>query len=66
MLTWMLFELAKDQEYQSKMREEIALVRDKVSQRGDDDFTVADLDSMTFVIAGMKVGCMQVSRHAFN
>ena len=54
MLTWMLFELARDQEYQSKMREEIALVRDKVSQRGDDDFTVADLDSMTFVIAGMK------------
>ncbi|KZT63987.1 cytochrome P450 [Daedalea quercina L-15889] len=54
MLTWMLYELAKDQEYQSKMREEIALVRDRVSQRGDDEFTVADLDSMSFVIAGMK------------
>ncbi|TFY57341.1 hypothetical protein EVJ58_g7079 [Rhodofomes roseus] len=54
MLTWMTWELAKDQDYQAKMRQEIAAVRAKVSERGDDDFTVADLDSMTFVIAGLK------------
>lgn len=56
MLTWIMFELAKDQAYQSKLRDEIAAVRAKVTARGDDDFTVADLDSMTFVIACMKVG----------
>ena len=55
MLTWLMYELAKDQEYQEKMRDEIAAVRAKVTERGDDDFTVADLDSMQFVIAGMKV-----------
>lgn len=55
MLTWMVWELAKDDEYQGKMRDEIAAMRAKVAERGDDDFTVADLDSMPFVIAGMKV-----------
>ena len=55
MLTWMMYELAKDQEYQEKMRDEVAAVRTKVTERGDDDFTVADLDSMQFVNAGMKV-----------
>ena len=55
MLTWMVYELAKDQDYQQKMRYEITAVRAKVAERGDDDFTVADLYSMPFVIAGMKV-----------
>ncbi|KAI0719203.1 PAH-inducible cytochrome P450 monooxygenase PC-PAH 1 [Fomitopsis betulina] len=46
--------LLHDDEYQGKMRDEIAAMRAKVAERGDDDFTVADLDSMPFVIAGMK------------
>lgn len=59
MLTWMLYELAKDEEYQGKMRDEIAAVRAKVAERGDDDFTVADLDGMQFGIAAMKV-CVRI------
>ncbi|TFY57340.1 hypothetical protein EVJ58_g7078 [Rhodofomes roseus] len=53
-LTWLLWELAKDVNYQRKMREEIATARADVIARGDADFTVADLESMEYVNAAIK------------
>lgn len=52
MLFW---ELAKDVKYQQKMREEITAVRADAVARGDIDFTVADLESMVYVNAAIKV-----------
>ncbi|KAH9854395.1 PAH-inducible cytochrome P450 monooxygenase PC-PAH 1 [Lenzites betulinus] len=53
-MTWMLYELARHPEYQSKMREEVRAIRARVAERGDSDFSVSDLDAMTYVLAGMK------------
>lgn len=60
MLFW---ELAKDVSYQQKMREEIAAVHADVVARGDTDFSVADLDSMVYVNAAIKVctACVELS-----
>jgi cytochrome P450 len=52
-LSWMLYELAKHQEYQSKMREEIAGTRARLRT---DDFTIDDLENMPFVVGCLKVG----------
>ena len=52
MLFW---ELAKDVGYQQKIREEIAAVRADVVARGDIDFSVADLESMVYMNAAIKV-----------
>ena len=54
-LSWALWEIAKLPEYQEKMRAEIASVRGKVTDRGDNDFTMEDLESMTYVNAALKV-----------
>lgn len=53
-ITWLLYELARYPEYQSKIREEVRATRARVTKRGDSDFSVSDLDSMTFCIAAMK------------
>ncbi|KAI0829070.1 PAH-inducible cytochrome P450 monooxygenase PC-PAH 1 [Trametes gibbosa] len=53
-MTWMLYELARHPEYQSKMREEVRAIRARVAERGDSEFSVSDLDSMTYVLAAMK------------
>ncbi|KAJ6524400.1 cytochrome P450 [Mycena vulgaris] len=53
-LTWWLWELAKHPESQSRIRDEIAGVRAKVGARGDAEFSVADLDGMTFMLATLK------------
>ena len=53
-MTWMLYELARHPEYQSKMREEVRAIRARVTERGDTDFSVSDLDAMTHVLAAMK------------
>jgi len=55
-LTWLFWELAKNPKYQTKMREEIAAARDRVTARGDTEYTVADLESMTYVNAAIKEG----------
>ena len=53
-MTWLLWELAKHPEYQAQMRAEIKAVRARVTERGDADFSVSDLDSMSYCIAAMK------------
>ncbi|KAI0640269.1 PAH-inducible cytochrome P450 monooxygenase PC-PAH 1 [Trametes polyzona] len=53
-MTWMLYELARHPDYQSKMREEVRAIRARVAERGDSEFSVTDLDSMTYVLAAMK------------
>ena len=57
-LTWALWELSKIPEFQEKMRAEIAIVRGKITERGDSDFTVEDLESMQYVNAALKVSSM--------
>ncbi|EMD37290.1 hypothetical protein CERSUDRAFT_113940 [Gelatoporia subvermispora B] len=53
-MTWLLWELSKHPEWQDKLREEIGCIRDRVTTRGDSDFSVADYDAMANVIAAMK------------
>ncbi|PIL24888.1 cytochrome P450 [Ganoderma sinense ZZ0214-1] len=53
-LTWLLYELARHPEYQQKMRDEVRAIRARVAERGDADFSVADLDAMTYCFAAMK------------
>jgi len=53
-MNWLLWELSKDLEYQALCREEIAHVRSQVIARGDEDLSVADLESMPYVTAIVK------------
>lgn len=53
-MNWLLWELSKDLEYQALCRDEIAQIRSQVIARGDDDFTMADLESMPYVTAIIK------------
>ena len=54
-MNWLLWELSKDLEYQALCREEITRVRAQVIARGDDDFSVADLENMPYLTAILKV-----------
>lgn len=54
-MNWVLMELAKNPEYQSQVREEIAHLRTEVVARGDDDFNMADLERMPLLTAAIKV-----------
>jgi len=51
-MTWFFYELAKHPESQVRIREEIAAVRAKSAS---EDYTAADLDSMTYTQAALKV-----------
>jgi len=53
-MNWLLWELSKDLEYQALCREEIAHVRAEVIARGDDDFSMTDLENMPHVTAIIK------------
>ncbi|KAI0706269.1 cytochrome P450 [Cerioporus squamosus] len=53
-MSWLLFELARHPEHQALLREEIQAVRARVTERGDSDFTVDDMDSMPLVVATIK------------
>ena len=57
--SWVLWELAKDPAFQDQVREEIKAARAQVTARGDADFTIADLDSLTLLQAALKV-CSQL------
>ena len=54
-LSWLLWELSKHPQYQTRMREEIRICRAKATARGDTRFTIDDLDSMTAVVNALKV-----------
>ena len=54
-LSWMLYELSKNPEYQTRIREEIRAVRARAVERGDTAFTPEDLDSMQYTLAAIKV-----------
>ncbi|KAF8587081.1 cytochrome P450 [Ramaria rubella] len=53
-VTWALYELSRHPDFQNQVREEIQTTRAKAAQRGDDELSVADLDSMTYLLALMK------------
>ncbi|KAI0641434.1 PAH-inducible cytochrome P450 monooxygenase PC-PAH 1 [Trametes meyenii] len=53
-ISWMLYELARHPKYQTKLRDEVKAIRAQVAERGDSDFSVSDLDAMTYVLATMK------------
>ncbi|KIJ31170.1 hypothetical protein M422DRAFT_267252 [Sphaerobolus stellatus SS14] len=51
---WALYQLSLHREYQTLIREEIAATRAAAAERGDSDLTIADLDSMKYLLAAMK------------
>ncbi|KAH9025548.1 cytochrome P450 [Lactarius hengduanensis] len=51
-LTWYFYAIAKHPEAQVRIREEIALVRARAT---GEEFTIADLDSMAYTLATLKV-----------
>ncbi|KDQ64164.1 hypothetical protein JAAARDRAFT_201555 [Jaapia argillacea MUCL 33604] len=53
-LTWTLWELAKNPQMQSRLRDEIRSVERNVRQRGDTDFTLADIEGMSYLQAVLK------------
>ncbi len=54
-VSWMLLELARHPEYQTRLREEIRARREVVQARGDTRFTIDDLESMTLLNNAIKV-----------
>jgi cytochrome P450 len=54
-MNWVLWELSKDPEYQALCREEIAHIRSQVIVRGEEDFSITDLENMPYVTAVIKV-----------
>jgi len=54
-LSWVFYELARRPEVQQKLRQEIREMKKQVSERGDLDLSVADVDSMKYLSAIIKV-----------
>lgn len=54
-LTWMVYELARNQDYQNKMREEIVAARSRLHEHGAQDSSVEDLEGMPLVSSCLKV-----------
>jgi hypothetical protein len=50
-----MYELSRHPEFQNEIREEIKVTRAQAAQRGDAELSVADLDSMKYLLALMKV-----------
>jgi cytochrome P450 len=46
-LSWILFELSKHQNVQDKVRDEIRATRAKAGDRGDEQLSISDLESMS-------------------
>ncbi|KAJ3517646.1 hypothetical protein NLJ89_g370 [Agrocybe chaxingu] len=53
-LCWVLLELARNPDIQTKLREEIRATERAIHARGGSDFTAADLDAMSYLGAVMK------------
>jgi cytochrome P450 len=64
-LTWWAWELAKNPEWQMRLRDEIKQTRAKVQERGDGDFSVQDLEGMSAMHATLKV-CLASLHNAFH
>ena len=54
-LTFLAYELARHPEYQRRMRDEILAARARLEARGDPEFTMDDLDSLTLTMNAIKV-----------
>jgi hypothetical protein len=59
-MSWFFFEVAKHPESQQRIREEIAAVR---ARSTSDEYSAADLDSMTYTQAALKVNASHGSRN---
>jgi len=53
-LIWFLWEIARHPESQTRMRDEVATVYRRIDANGA-ELSVADLDSMTYTQAALKV-----------
>ncbi|KAF8589039.1 cytochrome P450 [Ramaria rubella] len=53
-INWALYELSTHPEFQDLVRNEIQQTRKQAAQRGDREMSVADLDSMKYLLALMK------------
>ncbi|KDR75313.1 hypothetical protein GALMADRAFT_249339 [Galerina marginata CBS 339.88] len=53
-LCWVLLELAKNPDVQTKLREEIRKTEREIHARGDNDVTAADLENMPYLSAVIK------------
>ncbi|KAI0745013.1 cytochrome P450 [Earliella scabrosa] len=53
-LTFLAYELARHPEYQRRMRDEILAARARLEARGDPEFTMDDLDSLTLTMNAIK------------
>ncbi|VDC00881.1 unnamed protein product [Peniophora sp. CBMAI 1063] len=53
-LTWWLYELARHPDWQLRVRDEIRDVRRKLQERGDDDFSISDLEGMSVMQATLR------------
>jgi alkylphenol/PAH-inducible cytochrome P450 monooxygenase len=54
-LTWWLWELSKHPDWQTRVREELMAVRKKITERGEFEFSISDLEGMTVMHATLKV-----------
>lgn len=54
-LCWVFLELARHPQVQSRLRAEIRSTEQEINARGDSDFTAADLESMPYLSAVLKV-----------
>ena len=59
-LSFLLYELSRNQEYQARMRDEIRSVRARITARGGNEFTIEDLESLTLTMNAIKV-CVSLS-----
>ncbi|KAI0644554.1 PAH-inducible cytochrome P450 monooxygenase PC-PAH 4 [Trametes meyenii] len=55
-LTFLLYELARHPDYQTRLRKDIREARGRVKARGDSDFTVEDLDNIPSLVNAIKEG----------
>ncbi|KAI0644565.1 PAH-inducible cytochrome P450 monooxygenase PC-PAH 4 [Trametes meyenii] len=62
-LTFLLYELARHPEYQTRLRKDIREARARVNARGESDFTLEDFDSIPTLINAIKA-CRSSSRPA--
>ncbi|KAF8525587.1 cytochrome P450 [Hysterangium stoloniferum] len=65
-ITWAIYELARNPEYQTLVRNEIRATRTQATQRGEDELSVADLDSMKSLLSLMKVCSAHLLRYPKN